>query len=108
MFTKSLTTAAIAAGLAGLALCTQPAAAQSAAFQPAERLVSYADLDLATTQGQARLEARLHRAANAVCEANYGAHPLNEAMEARRCYRSALQSAHRQIASIANVKMVSR
>lgn len=108
MFTKSLTTAAIAAGLAGLALSTQPAAAQSAAYQPVQHLVSYADLDLSTARGQARLEARLRHAASAVCEADYGPHPLNEAMEARRCYGTALQSAHRQVASIASVKMVSR
>ncbi len=108
MFTKSLTTAAIAASLAGLALSTQPAAAQSAADQPAQHLVSYADLDLSTARDQARLESRLRHAASTVCESNYGSHPLNEAMEARRCYRSALQSAHRQVASIASVKMVSR
>lgn len=110
MFTKTL----IAAGLAGLALCTQPAAASQAAqfdaqaIQPAQRLVRFADLDLSTAQGQAHLEARLHRAASAVCEANYGPHPLSEAMEARRCYRNALQSAHRQMASNGNMKMVSR
>ena len=109
MFTKSL----ITAGLVGLAFCTQPAAAQTAGFdaqaaQPAQRLVHFSDLDLSSTQGQASLEARLRRAANAVCTANYGPHPLSEAMEARRCYRNALQSAHRQVASISSVKMVSR
>ena len=113
MFTKSLITAGITAGLVGLALCAQPAAAQSVQFdaQAAElpqRLVAYADLDLSTARGQARLETRLRHAASAVCEANYGPHSLNEAMEARRCYRTALQSAHRQVASIASVKMVSR
>ena len=112
MFTKSL----ISAGLAGLALCTQPAAARSVqpvqfdaqGAQPAQRLVQCADLDLSTPKGQSHLEARLRSAANAVCEANYGLHPLSEALEARRCYRNALQSAHRQVASISTVKLVSR
>lgn len=109
MFTKSL----IAAGLAGLALSIQPAAAQSAQFeagatQPVQRLVHYADLDMTTTAGQAQLESRLRRAANAVCGASYGPHPLNEAMEARRCYNNALQSARKQMAMRGGVKMVSR
>lgn len=114
MFTKSL----ITAGLAGLAFCTQPAAAQTAvspvaplnayAAQAEQRLVHYADLDLSSPKGQAKLEARLRSAASAVCGTGYGPHPLNEAMEARRCYRTALQAAYRQVASIGNTRMVSR
>lgn len=99
-----LKTSIIAAGLAGLALA-QPAfanTAETAAANPDmvvnQRLVNYADLDLSTADGQARFDARLRRAAAAVCEANYGPHPLNEAMEARRCYRNALQSAQRTMA----------
>jgi UrcA family protein len=105
MFAKSSITLGV---LAGLALAAQPAAAQSVAAEPVHRLVHYTDLDLSTANGQARLETRLRSAASAVCEANYGPHPLNEAMEARRCYRTALDRAHRQLASIGNIKMVSR
>lgn len=109
MLTKTLMTA----GLVGLALCTQPAAARSAqaenqAEQAMQRQVRYADLDLATLQGKARLEARLRFAASAVCGTNYGAQPLGEVLAARRCYSKALQSAHRQMASIGNAKLVSR
>lgn len=119
MFTKTL----IAAGLVGLVLSAQPAAAQptsvlaatnsAEAAQVQHRLVSFADLDMATAEGQAGLDARLRRAAAAVCEANYGPHPLSEVMEARRCYRTALQSARTTIASlgtakISTIKMVSR
>ena len=118
MFTKTL----IAAGLVGLVLSAQPAAAQPTAVQAAtsadaarvqHRLVDFADLDMATTEGQARLDARLRRAAAAVCEANTGPHPLSEAMEARRCYRDALLSARTTMASlgtakISTIKMVSR
>jgi UrcA family protein len=114
MFTKTL----IAAGLVGLALTAQPAAAQLAsssaeAVEVQHRTVNYADLDMATPEGQARLDARLRRAAAAVCESNYGPHPLSEAMEARRCYRTALQSARTTLASlgtakITTIKMVSR
>jgi hypothetical protein len=110
-----LKTSLIAAGLAGLALCAQPAAARSLADAPASaeltvqhRLVPYADLDLTTAQGQARLDARLRRAASAVCATNTGPHPLSETMAARRCYREALQSAQRTMASLGMVKVAAR
>jgi len=115
MFAKTLLSAGIAAGLM---LSVQPAAAQSASAQAsntvpantvaAQRLVQYADLDLTSAKGQATLAARLRQAARAVCDISYGAHPLNEVMEARRCYRSALQSAQRQVASLNNPRIVSR
>ncbi len=96
----------IAASLASLALAAQPALASPTAATPAQaesevrhRMVGYADLDLSTATGQAKFDARLRRAAAAVCEANYGPHPLTEAMEARRCYRDALQSAQRTMAN---------
>lgn len=104
--------ALIATGLVGLVLAAQPAFAQPASAQsdaasPAanpdmvvrHRMVQYADLDLATAQGQAKFDARLRHAAASVCEANYGPHPLSEAMEARRCYRNAIQSAQRAMAA---------
>jgi len=110
MFKNTLIIAGIAAGLA---LTVQPAAAQSAAAQSSgteamQRLVRYSDLDLSSAQGQAKLDARLRSAASAVCAANYGPHPLSEAMEARRCYRNALNAAQRQVASIGNTRLVSR
>lgn len=99
----------IAASLASLAIAAQPVLASPAltsgaapAHAEAEvrhRMVGYADLDLSTATGQAKFDARLRRAAAAVCEANYGPHPLTEAMEARRCYRDALQSAQRTMAN---------
>jgi UrcA family protein len=114
MFTKSL----ITAGLLGLAIFAQPALAQPALAQPdavqsdasqaAQQLVHFADLDLTSPAGQAKLDARLRRAAAAVCEAGAGPRPLNEVLEARRCYRTALQSAQRAMASAASPKMVSR
>jgi UrcA family protein len=96
--------ALIAASLASFALAAQPALASAAAPAQADRevqhrMVSYADLDLSTAGGQAKFDARLRRAAATVCEANYGPHPLTEAMEARRCYRDALQSAQRTMAN---------
>jgi UrcA family protein len=110
-----LKTSLIAASLAGLALCTQPAAARPASATPAsaelmvqQRSVRYADLDLTTAQGQARLDSRLRHAAAAVCEVNSGPHPLTEVMAARRCYREALQSAQRTVASLGTVKVAAR
>lgn len=123
MFTKTILSAGLSASLsasiaAGLILSATPAAAHAAPAQSAntvaankvaaQRLVHYADLDLATAKGQAVLAARLRHAARAVCDISYGAHPLNEAMEARRCYRSAMQSAQREVASLNNPRIVSR
>ncbi|WP_421851996.1 UrcA family protein [Novosphingobium sp.] len=96
-------TALIATGLAGLVFAAQPAFAHSATSAEADvqvqhRMVKYTDLDLATAAGQSAFDSRLRRAASAVCEANYGPHPLAETMEARRCYRNAIQSAQRAMA----------
>jgi len=98
--------ALIATGLVGLVFAAQPALAQSTPAQSAtnpemvvkHQTVRFADLDLSTAAGQSRLDARLRRAAAAVCESNSGPHPLSEAMEARRCYRNAVQSAQRAMA----------
>lgn len=111
--------ALIATGLAGLVLAAQPAFAQTAAPAPANpdvvvkhRMVQYADLDLSTAQGQSKLDARLRRAAAAVCDASYGPHPLSESMETRRCYRDAIQSAQRAMADrgakLGTVKVAAR
>lgn len=94
--------ALIATGLVGLVFAAQPAFAQTADNADVivqHRMVQYSDLDLSTTQGQSKLDARLRHAASAVCEANYGPHPLSEAMESRRCYRNAIQSAQRAMAA---------
>ena len=93
--------ALIATGLVGLVFAAQPAFAQTADNADVvvqHRMVQYADLDLSTAQGQSKFDARLRRAAAAVCESNYGPHPLSEAMEARRCYRNAIQSGQRAMA----------
>lgn len=90
--------ALIATGLVGLVLAAQPAFAQDAANPDVvvqHRMVQYSDLDLSTAKGQSTFDARVRHAAAAVCEANFGPHPLSEAMESRRCYRNAIQSAQR-------------
>lgn len=68
-------------------------AAQPAMAQVRTQAVAYNDLDLATSEGQAQLDARLRRAASNVCSATVGVHPLAEEMSARRCYAKALSSA---------------
>ncbi len=117
--------ALIATGLVGLVFAAQPAFAQTAFAQSSQavpaanpdvvvqhRMVHFADLDLATAEGQSKLDTRLRHAAAAVCEANYGPHPLSEAMEARRCYRDAIQSAQRTMAArgttVSSVKVAAR
>lgn len=64
------------------------------------RIVRYTDLDLATPAGQAALDARLRRAARAVCQPAGGAQPLAEAAVTARCYRTALTAARQSYAAL--------
>lgn len=78
----------------GLALSSAPALAGSTN-------VVFADLDLSTAEGQARLEKRVDRAARALCnmdEKRVGTrirHP-----ETIACYKEAKAKAHAQVAAL--------
>jgi len=66
--------------------------------------VSISDLDLATPEGQRRLDARIRRVARSVCDVDTfrtGSHvPAPEALE---CYREALRNAReRVVQAVAN------
>ena len=93
MMSKTL----IAAGLLGLSLAAQPVLAQEQTVQTS-RTVSLAGLELASADGQAQLDARLRRAARAVCDTGNAVGTLGEQLEAHRCYRAALQSARTSLA----------
>jgi UrcA family protein len=93
------TIAILAAAIGALGLTT-PASANTAAFATSER-VSYADLDLATTDGQAALQKRVDRAAWRVCRTLSDGSTLNaEGHDA--CYREARQRINVQIAQLAS------
>lgn len=103
-FTKTLIAAAAASTIAF--------AAAPAAFaeEPVTmtRLVRYSDLDLASPEGQARLDARLRYAAARVCETSAGPHPLSEEISSRRCYTRALNGARQSFAAVMTSKSLSR
>ena len=85
----------IAVGLLGLSAV--PALAQDDVITTS-RAVSLAGLDLATSAGQAGLDARLRHAARAVCNPGAGTATLAEKAEASRCFRTALRSARTEMA----------
>jgi len=103
MFTK---TVIAATALSTMMLAAQPALAHDTVS--VSQQVRYADLDLSTPEGQARLDARLRHAASAVCDFTSGPRPLSEATEARRCYNDALKSARQSYAALATRKAYSR
>jgi UrcA family protein len=83
----------IAAALLGLALTATPAFAKDVE-------VRYADLDLASTEGQKILETRIARAAREACD--YEARVTGSHLpspEARACYRKAVDSARTMMAA---------
>src|SRR3546814_8029214 len=82
----------IAAALIGLGLTATPAFAKDVQ-------VRYADLNLATVEGQKTLEQRIDRAARDAC--NYGQHITGTRVPSRAastCYREALESAKTMMA----------
>ncbi|MCW1383325.1 UrcA family protein [Novosphingobium sp. KCTC 2891] len=105
-----------AAALAASALLAQPALAASAApvaepgtvFETRSMTVSYNDLDLGTAKGQAAFDARLRRAAGAVCDVATGPHPLAMRAAEQRCFRDALESARASYAMVRQQPVMAR
>ncbi|CDO36607.1 MULTISPECIES: UrcA family protein [Novosphingobium] len=90
MFT---TTPIAAAALLGLALTAAPSFARDVE-------VRYADLDLASVEGQQTLERRIDRAARSACEYDrYDTGSRIHSREKIQCYRKALESAKTLMAS---------
>lgn len=113
MFAKTL----LAAALATVAVAT-PAFARTAepvtvidsagALETTATRVAFTDLDLASPAGQAEMDARLRRAARKVCGSSFGAHPLSEEVNTRKCYAHALDTARQTLASAEYRKVMSR
>jgi UrcA family protein len=92
----------IAAGLFGLALsASQPAFA-------AARSVGYADLDLATDAGQAKLDARLKDAAKDVCGLSRKDASAAEVDAGRQCFAKAYADARRAKGDIRPTALAAR
>ncbi|BEV02140.1 UrcA family protein [Novosphingobium olei] len=83
-----------------IAASATTAFAQGADTVTRTKVVSFSDLDLASAQGQAQLDARLRRAAGAVCNVEAGPHPLAEKRVETRCYNEALKSARASYAMV--------
>jgi hypothetical protein len=94
-------TAAILATAIGALGLTAPAFASPAATSAPTERVSYADLDLATPEGQAALQKRVARAAWRVCRTLSDGSPL-DAERHETCYREARQRLNVQIAQLAS------
>jgi UrcA family protein len=97
------TAAAAYAGMVGLFLASGVAIAQAPMVVEAElprAVVSYADLDLRSAAGEAKLRARVESAAAQLC-LHDGTLPLTEQKERARCFREAMASAEAQIAHAA-------
>ena len=98
MIRKSL----IAASLFGLALsASQPAFAGT-------RSVGYADLDLSTDAGNAKLDARLKSAARTVCDFNRKFATAADYAISRRCFIEAYANARRAKSTIQQTTLAAR
>ena len=84
---------ATVAAFAAASIATTAAFAQPLALETRSKVVTYSDLDLASAEGQAQLDARLRRAAGAVCDLASGPHPLAETVNEQRCFNDALKAA---------------
>ena len=92
--------AASYAGMVALLLASAGAVAQAPITVEAglpRTVVSYADLDVASAAGQAKLRARVKSAAAHLC-LHQGTLPLTEQRERARCFNAAMADAETQIA----------
>ena len=72
-----------------------------AGSEPTQVSVNFADLDLSTPAGQAKLQGRISRAATEACEdAGTGNGPLADSIAVMRCRASALSRANAEVASL--------
>jgi len=103
MFMKAFTAATTAAFLIATPAIAQSNATGKDAAQSMK--IKYADLNLASAEGQARLERRIDAAAKKVCQ--LGKHRTGTRIpstERKECYAKARQSARSQMASLMNSK----
>lgn len=90
--TMSIALAALATPLA------TPALAGPSTTQSTD--VAFADLDLSTAEGQAKLESRIDAAARAICQVNRQQTGSRVRSAERKCYRKARASVRTQVAQL--------
>ena len=78
---------------AGAAIAAEPMIVEASLPRA---VVSYADLDLSNSAGDAALRGRIKKAASSLC-VQRGALQLPQMMQQRRCYAAALASAETQV-----------
>jgi UrcA family protein len=81
MFVKAAAPFAVALAI----LAASPAAVQAAGLEQPSVKVTYSDLNLATAEGQANLQARLQHAATTVCGGDEGRRSLGEELNYKAC-----------------------
>lgn len=82
------------------ALIVPAAPAHAGASDVPSVTVGYRDLDLTSTAGRNRLDARIASAARSMC-AVHGVRDLRTLKSAKACYRTAIASAQPQLAALA-------
>lgn len=100
-----------ASAFAAAVIFVQPAFAAPAPgtfVETRSKVVNIDDLDLATVEGQAKLDARLRRAAGAVCDIATGPHSLADRSLEMRCFNDALASARESYAMARSRPVMSR
>lgn len=85
-----------AAGLNVAAPASVGAATRAVTTPAATAAVSHADLNLGSAAGIARLEARIRRAAESLCD-EPGVRPLHSAVKGRACIADAIAAAQPQL-----------
>jgi len=87
--------AILAAALGAAAVFATPAAAENVSA------VTYSDLDLSTSAGQAKLERRIDSAARSACGfAEIRTGTIMRSSAARECYEEAKARVHQQVAEL--------
>ena len=99
-FATCLFVAGAFAALTPAAFAATPDVPVSAGSEATQVAVNFADLDLSTAAGQAKLKGRLSRAATEACvDAGAGNGPVSDTVAVMRCRASALSRANGELAS---------
>lgn len=101
MFVKAAAPFAVALAI----LAASPAAVQAAGFEQPSVKVTYSDLNLATAEGQANLQARLQQAATAVCGDQEVRRSIGDELNYKACradtVSDGLSQVHQKVSTVA-------
>lgn len=98
---KNFSIISVAAAFVAASICVAGATAAAAVEPtPVQVEVSYADLDLASPAGQAKLEQRLKQAARQACGDPAREREIGVRRDMSQCFRSAMAKAETDVAAI--------